>query len=218
MKFNPAALAAALLLSLAPSGGAQICANPLVEAIVKEHNRIRADPAGYAAGLQTNKSALIRSRTEGVRNPDDVATATRAVETAIADLKAAHPLPPLTCSEDGSRVARHSAQTLHGSHSDLARLQAAWVAARAVGVPRAESIATIRASGSDQEQAEALLQDLVCDWGEANKGKYLHRMFVLDYQTARLLDKSSRASRQQMQFTRLAIGIDGDRIYLQYAM
>lgn len=186
--------------------------NAVVDAIVDEHNRIRRDPKAYAAELKAARTALIQSRTVGIGNPDPLDVTERAIDTAIQDLEALEPLPPLVFSPEGSEVALQAAQNNRGQHSNIGEMIAAW---QAKGFPpaygAAESITSVPAAGSDAEKGKAVVRGLFIDWGTHNAGRYGHRAAIIDNRLVSV--NKSRPSR----YATLGVGIAGSgAVYVQY--
>ena len=100
--------------------------DPLIDAIVAEHNKIRRDPKAYAQQLKAKRQALLDERTTGVGNPDDPTTAQTAIDTVIQDLEALEPLPPLLLSKEGSMAAKYCLETRKGQHCDIPTVVGQW--------------------------------------------------------------------------------------------
>lgn len=197
------------------------CSDPLIKAIVDEHNRYRTQPKAVAAELEAMKQKLIDSRTRGVSNPDSVKTTEDAVNTAIVDLDALTPLPALRCDYGASAAALQAADTRNGQHSSFTAIEADWRANRASSRPIAESIARLANEASDTERARTLLRDLFCDWGDANAAHYPHRMFIISYRSRTVMEKDPAWLTPRQKTDKLSIvgvGIKANLVYLQYGM
>ncbi|MFN8441604.1 MAG: hypothetical protein U0175_12570 [Caldilineaceae bacterium] len=184
--------------------------NAIIDAIVAEHNRIRRNPKGYAAELRSRRQELIKSRTEGVGNPDPVDEASRAIDTAIQDLEALEPLPPLKFSSAVSATTRQNAER-GGGHTSIQEMLQTWQnAGFSRGAP-AESISGLRDGGSDEEKGKEVVQGLFIDWGSNNAGQYGHRSNIID---KRLV---SAPKEQVTNYTHIAVGIaQRGSVYVQY--
>lgn len=186
--------------------------NPLVNHIVAEHNRIRRDPSAYAAELVKERDALIKSRTEGVGNPDPIDVTQKAIDTCISDLNAISALPPIRLSRTGTAFAQWAADNMSG-HCTIPQIINGW---KNQGFSDGGTYAAESYGGVDNhsdnlaEKAKATVRGFLVDWGVGNQDNYGHRANILDGQTASV-------SQQEKPYCYLGIGINTQgTLYMQY--
>jgi hypothetical protein len=190
--------------------------NPLIDAIIDEHNLIRRNPKDYASKLKANRQKLLDERTKGVGNPDNLATAETAIDTTIKDLESLPPQPPLIHSSEGSKAAQSASETAEGKHLQISQITQNWENAgfKFTFTPKsaAESITSVSEKvPSVQEKAKKAVEGLLIDWGENNKGVYGHRMFIINNNSASVPQKQLKDYR----FIGVGVSSKGS-IYIQY--